>query len=126
MNKMEEVAKLLDLELLEDFLVSTEELDIIFRFTPNGLIYHYEGGDFWFNSDILNDLLNGKSEVIKLPWFPKTGNTYYVPSLINDTGYSTQTWYNLYCDNKWYKLGIICKTKEEAVLLRDKMLKVIE
>ena len=64
-NKMSEVAKLLNLELREEFKI--KGLSSRYRFTDIGLQYYSETGGYWLTSNkLLPMLLQGEISIIKV------------------------------------------------------------
>lgn len=97
-NYMAEVAKMLGLELKEEFSIDAYENER-FKLTNNGL-YHCEDKYGWRDiSDILTNILRGRLEIKKLPWKPKEHEDYYYVS-----------WFNV--GGEW----VICAMKEEYYL----------
>lgn len=124
-NYMKEVAKLLGLEIEETFRIKGEEP--YFRFTEE---------DFESSNDIiewtmapsvhLRCILTGEVTIVK-KWKPREGEKYYVPRIAirpYDRHYYYY-WDNSGVDIKRYKMGIVCKTPEEAIALTEKMLVAI-
>ena len=64
-NKMEEVAKLLGLELNEEFKIT--DSDAIYKLTLSGLIKLSVSGQKWWFSNLLQAILTGKHQIIKIP-----------------------------------------------------------
>ena len=64
-NKMKEVAKLLDLELEEEFRI--EGLTRKHKLTENGLRCWFDDFQQWYASYFLDELLVGEAKIIKLP-----------------------------------------------------------
>lgn len=64
-NKMKEVAKLLGVELEEEFRIKV--FDIKYKLTKNGLVYWRNSNQEWVNSTMLEQLLLGDYEIIKIP-----------------------------------------------------------
>ena len=62
-NKMSEVAKLLGVELDEEF--GLENSDFLYKFTKRGLRKRYFTEEEWRCSNMLDDLLLGKVEIVK-------------------------------------------------------------
>lgn len=130
-NCMAEVAKALGLELEEEFCIDGDEH--YFRLTDTGLGMKI-GSDNrnWFAAPInaLNGLLLGENEIIKikLPWRPQEDEKYYVPFIATKpiNMYDEHYWLNENIDMKRYRMGLVCKTKEEAVALTKKMLTVLQ
>ena len=64
-SKMNEVAKLLGIELEEEFKV--EGLSFIYKLKKDGLVFWTEEGQEWIGSQLIEDLLAGKLKIVKLP-----------------------------------------------------------
>lgn len=64
-NKMREVAKLLGVELEEEFKV--EGFPHKYKLSENGLVSWSDYWQSWVSSDIIGGLLTGKGEMVKLP-----------------------------------------------------------
>ena len=64
-NKMKEVAKLLGVELKEEFGV--EGLSFKYKLEKDGLIFWSEDSQEWIGSNLIEDLLAGKARIVKLP-----------------------------------------------------------
>ena len=83
-NLIPEIAKMLGLQLGEEFKVKGED-ELTYRFTNDGLELTHDSGielaKISANVAFV-DLLNGKREIIKLPWKPKKGETYYTFELL--------------------------------------------
>lgn len=128
-NCMAEVAKALGIELEEPFRIDGKEG--YFRLTDTGLGIKRELEDkYWMMApfDILNNLLIAFYEIIKLPWRPQEDEKYYVPFIATKpiNMYDEHYWLNEDIDMKRYRIGLVCKTKEEAVALTKKMLTVLQ
>lgn len=65
MNYMKEVAKMLGVELYEEFNISFYKY-IKYRLTEHGLEYFYEQDKKWMVSDCLNGILRGTYEIVKI------------------------------------------------------------
>ena len=64
-NKMNEVAKLLGLELEEEFRL--EGSSNRYKLTKDGLMWLSSDSDKWYFSVIINELIIGNATIIKLP-----------------------------------------------------------
>ena len=62
-NRMEEVAKLLGLELNEEFEIGKFER---YKFTVNGLMFWSKNHQTWVHLDRIEQLLLGRNEIVKL------------------------------------------------------------
>ena len=72
-----------------------------------------------------DDSLGGTARVIKLPWKPKVGETYYMPWLYDcDLDCIDIIWNGTSFDEKRYASGFVCRTMKEALELAGKMLAV--
>lgn len=119
-SHMAEVAKLLGVELEEVFRL--EKYESYFRFTREYLESSLDGNDWSIaNSLTLLAVLNGTATIKRKP---KYDEKYYIPSISNAFGYNSFYWRGDDSDEKYYNFGIICKSKEEAIALRQKMLAV--
>lgn len=126
-NHMAEVAKLLGVELEEEFRITGFPENRRHKLDKEGLWYYNEERDWWNNdSCTLTRLLEGTARVIKLPWKPKIGELYYIPYISTQPKYmyDTYNWNNDGTDIEYYRMGLVCETKEEAVALTKKMLAV--
>ena len=86
-NLIPEIAKMLDVKLGEEFKVKGED-ELTYRFDSDGLKLTHDSGielaQISANVAFV-DLVNGKDEIIKLPWKPKKGDTYFSFELLGDT-----------------------------------------
>ena len=122
-SHMKEVAKLLGVDLEEPFRL--ERYDCYFQLTEEDFEQSFNGVR-WSTADstILKFILNGRTTIKKLPWKPKYDEEYYIPNISNVSGYDNFYWQKDNSDEKYYNLGIVCKSKEEAIALGQKMLAV--
>ena len=130
-NHMAEVAQMLGVKLEEVFKVTDDDsgkYHNYYRFTEKKGIEVSEDNVKWEADTaevlVLKWLLIGVARIIKLPWKPKYDEKYYIPSISNAFGYNSFYWKGDDSDEKYYNFGIICKSKEEAIALRQKMLAV--
>ena len=63
-NKMSEVAKLLGIELEEEFML--KDFQHMYKLTEKGLMYWSDISQIWENSNAIGDLLTGNIKIIKL------------------------------------------------------------
>ena len=119
-NHMKEVAKLLGVELEEVFCL--ENYESYFRFTREYFESSLDGNNWSIAHNLtLLAVLNGTATIKRKP---KYDEKYYIPSISNAFGYNSFYWKGDDSDEKYYNFGIICKSKEEAIALRQKMLAV--
>ena len=55
-------------------------------------------------------------------WTPEMGEKYYVPYFDDDKKYNSCTWTDHILDSHRLANNLVCRTKEEAIALTDKML----
>ena len=123
-NRMEEVAKMFGLELEEHFHITKKSYEnTVYKFTKDGVAFYDNKLRIWYESvGALAGILTGETEVVKLPWKPKMDEKYYIPSIFDWDFYKYNFWLNDECDEKYYKRGLVFKTKEEAIKMSKKML----
>lgn len=63
-NKMKEVAKLLGVELEEEFRIDVSTLE--YKLTKSGLLYWSNASQMWERSRAIEELLIGQYEIIKI------------------------------------------------------------
>jgi hypothetical protein len=112
MNRMEDVAKLLGVELGERFKIEFENGECIDNYSIR------EDGLNWrmCNSytKLLVELLIGTVEVVKQPWTPKEGERYYAPHPTLDL-YDDNLWQDDQIDRDYKRNVGVYRTKEEAI-----------
>lgn len=125
-NHMAGVAKLLGLELREEFRI--EKCQGLFRFTEDGLQRMIDSSTTWMLAEhfILGELLNGKETVIKFPWKPEVGEQYYVPYVDSTAMFATWVWRDDELDLDRLRRKLVFSTPDEAAALAKKMLKLAE
>lgn len=117
-NLIPQIAHMLGVELGEEFQVKGDD-EMTYIFTDDGLKITYAGGIeiSQISSDVaFIDLVNGKDEIVKLPWKPKKGELYYSFGFRNcpKWGVSQQNWGNHPCDYALLDKGWIYRTRAEA------------
>lgn len=129
-NHMEEVAKLLGVELEEEFRIEGTHVDYIYKISEKGLFLRCSGRDWWEEvPDTLVQMLAGMTrKIIKFPWKPHIGEKFYIPCIHTEPEYmyNVYYWNNDDYDKEYYRIGLICKTSEEAVALTKKMIAMIQ
>lgn len=115
-NLIPEIAKLLGVELGEEFKVKGREY--IFHFVDNGLIaYRTDGSALPYENCLAHFLwlINGEEEIVKIPWKPKKGDVYFTFTLMGDKWGTHSYWWGGFPDE--YALldkGWIYRTEKEA------------
>ena len=110
-NYMQDVAKLLGIELEEEFKLTGY----------NGTFVLTNKGMMWLAPDkrrsseafALECLLTGRNKLVRLPWEPKSGDEYYYPGCNFNSVYSTN-WENTVTDFAFKEAGMIFRTEEEC------------
>ena len=124
-NLIPEIVKMLGVELGEEFKVEGNK-ELTYRFASDGLKLTYD------NSIELSDiatkaafiaLLNGKDEIVKMPWKPKTGDTFYSFELLNNNkwGVCMDWWIEGPCCYALLEKGWVYLKKEEALAALPKV-----
>ena len=109
-NYMADVAKMLGVELEEEFKIDGSNL--IYKFLENGLYFRCIEG--WLPAEYqFLDLIKGDSKIVKLPWQPKEGDVYYYP-VSNFKDVCCTNWAYSVCDFAFKEAGLIFKTYEEC------------
>lgn len=112
-NHMEDVAKLLGVQIGEYFQINGREGTFVL--IHDGL-HHIEGG--FMVEGTLSDLLAGKCSIKRKPWKPKTNEAYW--SILPDGATHLSRWDNHIVDINVYKLGNCYRTVKEAETNIDK------
>lgn len=125
-NYMKGVAKLLGLELREEFRI--EKCQGLFRFTEDGLQRVLDSSATWTFAEysILRELLNGKLTFVKFPWKPDDGEQYYVPHVDPTAMVGIWVWRDSELDLYRLVHGLVFSTPDGAAALAKKMLELAE
>lgn len=81
MNKMSEVARILGVELDEEFLLKEDEFGTTYKLTTEGLYDRIEGSEVFYPVADITGLITGRLTIVKKPWVPKPGDDYYYISV---------------------------------------------
>lgn len=120
-NLIPQIAQMLGLQLGEEFKVKGED-ELTYRFDSDGLKLTHDSGIELADVSAkvaFAALLNGKDEIIKLPWKPKAGEQYYS---FGGRFFGDPTvwividviWQGLAYDVAMFDKGWVYRTKEEA------------
>lgn len=115
-NLIPQIAQMLGVELGEEFKIKGYD-GLTYKLTDNGLELTTVDGQKtkWFDNGALNSLLKGKMEIVKLPWKPKKGETYYTFELLDGKWIVHLLWWagspNGYA---LLEKGWVYRTQEEA------------
>ena len=111
-NCMSGVANLLGLELDKEFNIKGSDYNP-YKITDKGLVdCEGEARDL-----LLMELLKGNHEIIKKPWKPSTGDSYYYIEATLDCNHIDvwqEIWKNTTLDMERYAVGNFFKTRGEA------------
>lgn len=114
-NYMQDVARMLGLELEEEFKFRDyNNLDYYGKITDKGVYIRSEVKKDWrYDGTVLQEILTGLCKIEKLPWQPKDEEHYYFPAA--DFQYSCPaTWHNSPIDFALKEAGMIFRTAEEC------------
>lgn len=121
-NHMSEVAKMLGVEIGEDFtiidLLGNKSFELYY-FTDTDLMIN--GSSNCAESSILYNLIVGCYTIKRKPWKPKCNEPFWV--VHPDGNIVDYTWYNSVYSMSNYKLGNCYCTREEAEANRNKWVK---
>ena len=85
-NLIPEIARMLGVEIGEEFKIKGEE-ELTYRLDSDGLKLTHDSGielaQISANVAFV-DLVNGKDEIVKIPWKPKKGDAYFTFVIIGD------------------------------------------
>lgn len=124
-NYMKEVAKLLGMELDEEFRIKNHWGENLVKITAEkGLMHYGEHLKRWMEvgTNGLNDILLGKYEIEKLQFEPKMDENYWTYSH-DDFEVFQSYWLDSAIDYARKKCGMMFRTKEEAERERPRVYK---
>lgn len=111
-NYMQDVARMLGVELGEEFKI--KDFEPVYKLTDYGLCVKVDSVEWHeMSGDSFIQLIKGDYEIIKLPWQPKYGKEYYYPSSYFKIVLSAR-WGNYCCDFAYKEANLIFRTKEEC------------
>lgn len=116
-NYMQDVAKMLGVELGEEFMIEDADGNLIdtnvYSLTEIGCFYSTNKNDISAGNGSLLGILQGIFKIRKLPWQPKKGEAYCRPmDGFEDVDFDN--WSNHPIDFALKEAGMIFKTKEEC------------
>lgn len=127
-NLIPEIAKMLGVELGEEFKVKGDD-ELTYIFTDDGLKITFAGGIEIAQTSINSAfvaLVMGKDEIVKLPWKPKKCDVYYTFSfggLSEEWVVVKQQWDAHPYERALLDKGWVYRTKEEAEAALPKVAK---
>lgn len=132
-NYMGEIAGLLGVELGESFKIvddNSGKYHNYYRLTEEKGIEVSDDNADWEAAiaGVLKWLLMGDARIIKLPWKPQENERYYTPFIATNPRnmYDEYYWEDDDVDIDRYRMGLVCKTSEEAVAMTKKMLATVQ
>lgn len=128
-NHMEEVAKMLGVELGEVFRIEDPDRELydFFKITEDGLYFSHKSEPYnWGLSPHFQSLIRGEIEIKKLPRKPATrkpaiGDMYCYPDPTNPILWGTCSWRDDVVDNYRFQHGLIFATREDAIAVAEEM-----
>lgn len=113
MNYMERVAQMVGVELGEPFEIAQYPAHL-FAFNAMG-VFNIEEAEPMTNVFVLRKLLTGEYQIIRQPWSPKEGDTYYYVDLDEDVIVTQYNSNNIH-DVMNVRVGNCYRTAEEVTL----------
>lgn len=118
-NLIPQIAQMLGVAIGEEFKIKGED-ELTYRFDSDGLKLTHDSGielaKISANVAFV-DLVNGKDEIVKLPWKPKEGESYWTFILYDSDirlGIEPHKWLDDIFDFALFKAGWIYRSYEEA------------
>jgi hypothetical protein len=111
-NYMADVAKLLGVELGEEFEIN--KCNGTYVLCYEGMLHTQSGH---MVNATFNDLLFGKLAIKRKPWKPKCGDVFWYVDCNGDIKH--QQWVSWDCKN-FYKIGNCYRYRDEAIINRDR------
>lgn len=115
-NLIPEIAKMLGVELGEEFKIKGRE-GAIYKFIVDGLLVSDDDAEKVYTTAHmpLVGLVRGDIEIVKLPWKPKKGDVYFTFELLGGKWVVRSLWWGGF-PNEYalFDKGWVYRTKEEA------------
>ena len=115
-NLIPEIAKMLGVELNEEFKIKGRE-GAIYKFIVDGLLVSDDDAEKVYTTAHmpLVGLVRGDIEIVKLPWKPRKGDVYYSFALLGDKWVVRSSWWGGF-PNEYALLdkGWVYRTCEKA------------
>ncbi|PWM78644.1 MAG: hypothetical protein DBY32_03965 [Phascolarctobacterium sp.] len=117
MNYMKQVAKMLGVELGEEFKIKGGHgnNEYCYKFTEHGIVWIKSGATL--SNSGLAELLTGEAQIVKLQWKPKNGDKYYCV-YFNQNIIANQ-WSGDAFDLTYFYAGNCFRTKKAALKARE-------
>ena len=127
-NLIPEIAKMLGLKLGEEFKIDTSG-DDIFKITESGvwMIKSIDKEEWLEKPFEFVMLCNGDAEIIRLPWQPKEGESFYTfTAAYGEWSVSLDVWAEEPCNYALLDKGWIYRTEKEAKAALPAVLKELK
>ena len=118
-NLIPQIAQMLGVAIGEEFKIKGED-ELTYRFDSDGLKLTHDSGielaQISTNVAFV-DLVNGKDEIVKLPWKPKQDETFYtfgIHATENKWVVVSVKWWDNVKNLALYKIGWIYRSQAEA------------
>lgn len=114
MNHMEQVAEILEVKFNEEFRVDEGYIrDFFYKLTAEGLMSTNLKKEQWVRDHrTLGMILNGEVTMVKKPWKPQKGETYFY--IDDQESVITMTWRDDLLDYAHLKIGNCFRSRKEA------------
>lgn len=116
-NLIPEIAQMLGVEIGEKFKVKGED-ELTYRFDSDGLELTHDSGIELAQiaaNVVFVDLVNGKDEIVKLPWKPKKGDVYSTFGRLGDKWVVRSLWWGGFPEEyALFDKGWVYRTEKEA------------
>lgn len=127
-NKMMEVAKLLGVELEEEFEIMGAPVGCVYKLSEKGVALYHKEENWWeVLPHMLTLLLSGECKIGGLlHWKPAMHDDYYFPLPSDKDLWGGSIWTGSDNDISKLKRGLVFKTSKEAAEVAKKMLAVVK
>ena len=132
-NHIAEVAQMLGVKIGETFKLTDDthgDYHRYYQFTDKKGFETSVDGLKWETAAavVLRGILMGDIRIVKLPWKPRKGEKYYIPYISTQQKgmHVTYYWNNDHIDIEHYRMGLVCKTPEEAIAITMRMLDTVK
>lgn len=115
-NLIPTVAKMLGVEMEEEFKINLCP-NILYKFDMSGVLAQEQSEASWHSANprILQELIYGSFEIIKLPWKPKVGKSYYsFNGVYGKWCVHSYVWSKSPCEYALLDKGWVFRTRKEA------------
>lgn len=127
MNRMSEVARMLGVELEEEFLLKEDEFGTTYKLTTDGLFERIAKSNVFYPVADITGLITGRLTIVKKPWVPKPGEEYYYISVYGDIIRAFKARFNNAETNLLNRvMGNFFKTLDEAIANKERYEKFLK